>query len=89
MSGGLLYHSFYVKTIGKIPEFKGHSTMSISGIAAVLGVSKSFLYTLVKEHKSEVPKSREDMELWSAFVNRWRIEPTGNDRIRLSPRERS
>ena len=46
--------------------------MSISGIAAVLGVSKSFLYTLVKEHKSEVPKSREDMELWSAFVNRWR-----------------
>jgi hypothetical protein len=62
--------------------------MSISAIAAVLGVSKSFLYTLVKEHPLEVPKYRDDMEQWSAFVKRWRIEPTGNDRIQLSPRVR-
>jgi hypothetical protein len=55
--------------------------MSISGIAHVLGVSKSFLYTLVKAHPGEVPKSREDLELWSAFVDRYRIEPTGGDRM--------
>jgi hypothetical protein len=55
--------------------------MSISGMANVLGVSKSFLYSLVAAHPGEVPKSREDLELWAAFVNRYRIEPTGDDRI--------
>jgi hypothetical protein len=56
--------------------------MTISGIAATLGVSKSFLYSLVKAYPAEVPKSKEDLELWAAFVNRYRIEPTGGDRIR-------
>jgi hypothetical protein len=62
--------------------------MSISGIAAVLGVSQSYLYSLVKDHPLEVPKYKEDLESWSAFVNRYRIEPTGNYRAPLSPRER-
>jgi predicted DNA-binding protein YlxM (UPF0122 family) len=57
--------------------------MSISEIANVLGVSKSFLYSLVKEHPTEKPKSKEDLELWAAFVNRYRIEPTGGDRITI------
>jgi hypothetical protein len=57
--------------------------MSISGIANTLGVSKSFLYGLAKAHPGEVPKSKEDLELWSAFVNRYRIEPTGGDRITI------
>ena len=60
--------------------------MSISGIANVLGVSKSFLYALVAAHPGEVPKSREDLELWSVFVNRYRIEPTGGERITQSRR---
>jgi predicted DNA-binding protein YlxM (UPF0122 family) len=55
--------------------------MSISEIAGVLGVSKSFLYSLVKAYPAEVLKSKEDLELWAAFVNRYRIEPTGGDRI--------
>jgi hypothetical protein len=55
--------------------------MSISAIANLLGVGKSFLYALIAAHPGEVPKSRDDLELWSAFVNRYRIEPTGNDRI--------
>jgi hypothetical protein len=55
--------------------------MSISGIAATLGVSKSFLYSLVKQHPTEKPKSKLDLEAWAAFVNRYRIEPTGADRI--------
>ena len=55
--------------------------MSISTIANVLGVSKSFLYSLVKAYPAEVPKSKEELDLWSAFVNRYRIESTGGDRI--------
>jgi hypothetical protein len=55
--------------------------MSISTIANLLGVGKSFLYSLVKTYPAEVPKSKEDLELWAAFVNRYRIEPTGADRI--------
>jgi hypothetical protein len=51
--------------------------MSISAIAAVLGVSKSFLYSLIKAHPDEASKSREDHEQWSDFVNRHRIEPGG------------
>jgi hypothetical protein len=43
--------------------------MSISEIAAVLGVSKSYLYDLVEEHPAEVPKSKSDLESWS------RIQP--------------
>lgn len=61
--------------------------MSISGIANVLGVSKSFLYSLVAAHPGEAPKSKEDLELWAAFVNRYRIEPTGGDRITHSRRD--
>jgi hypothetical protein len=60
--------------------------MSISGIADVLGVSKSFLYSLAKDYPAEKPKSKEDLELWAAFVNRHRIEPTGDDRIRRTRR---
>ena len=60
--------------------------MSISEIAATLGVSKSFLYSLKKTYPAEVPKSKEDLELWAAFVNRYRIEPTGGDRITQSRR---
>jgi hypothetical protein len=55
--------------------------MSISAIANLLGVGKSFLYSLVAAHPGEVPKSKEDLELWAAFVNRYRIEPTGSGRI--------
>jgi predicted DNA-binding protein YlxM (UPF0122 family) len=51
--------------------------MSISGIATKLGISKSCLYSLVKEHPSEVPKSKADLELWSAFVARHKVEPIG------------
>jgi hypothetical protein len=61
--------------------------MSISGIASVLGVSKSFLYSLVAAHPGEVPKSREDIQLWSDFVNRYRIEPIGG-RMPSAPRTR-
>jgi hypothetical protein len=60
--------------------------MSISGIANVLGVSKSFLYSLVAAHPGEVPKSKEDLELWAGFINRYRIEPTGGERITHTPR---
>jgi hypothetical protein len=60
--------------------------MSIIGIANLLGVSKSFLYALVKAHPAEVPKHLDDIESWSAFVNRWRIEPTGSNRITRLPR---
>ena len=30
-----------------------------------------------------VPKTREDLAQWRNFVNRYRIEPTGSDRIRF------
>jgi hypothetical protein len=60
--------------------------MNIIEIASVLGVSKSFLYSLVQAHPAEVPKHLEDIESWSAFVNRWRIEPTGSNRITRLPR---
>jgi hypothetical protein len=58
--------------------------MSISTIAVKLGVSKSFLYSLVKEHPTEAPKSKTDLQLWSAFVDRHRIEPIGGRMPRLS-----
>jgi hypothetical protein len=61
---------------------KKRSNPAASGIAATLGISKSFLYSLVAAHPGEAPKSKEDLELWSAFVNRYRIEPTGGDRNR-------
>jgi hypothetical protein len=51
--------------------------MSISEIAAVLGVSKSYLYSLVKAFPAEKPKLEGDLEAWSAFVDRHRIEPIG------------
>jgi hypothetical protein len=55
--------------------------MSISTIANLLGVGKSFLYSLLAAHPGEAPKSKEDLELWADYVNRYRIEPTGGDRI--------
>jgi hypothetical protein len=54
----------------------------------LLSISKSCVYALVKAHPAEVPKHLDDVESRAAFVDRYRIEPTGNDRIRLSPRER-
>ena len=62
-------------------DFFDRKRMSISGIAATLGISKSYLYLLVATYPTEVPKSKEDIELWSAFVNRHRIEPIGDDRL--------
>jgi hypothetical protein len=61
--------------------------MSISEIANVLSVSKSFLYSLVKEHPTEVPKSREDIQAWADFIGRHRIEPIGG-RMPSAPRTR-
>jgi hypothetical protein len=61
--------------------------MSISQIAATLGVSKSFLYSLKKIYPAEVPKSRQDLELWAQFVARHRIEPIGG-RMPSAPRAR-
>jgi hypothetical protein len=58
--------------------------MSICEIAAVLGVSKSYLYGLVKAYPAEKPKLKGDLESWSAFVDRHRIEPIG----RRAPRAR-
>jgi hypothetical protein len=58
--------------------------MSLSAIATALGVSKSYLYSLVKAQPAGAPKTREDLAQWRNFVNRHRIEPTGSDRIRLS-----
>ena len=60
--------------------------MNISEIASVMGVGKSFLYTLVKTHPSQVPTSREDLESWSEFIYRHRVQPTSNDG---PPRRRS
>jgi hypothetical protein len=59
--------------------------MSISEIAGVLSISKSYLYGLTKAHPTEVPKSRQDLQLWSDFVNRHRIEPIGG-RMPAAPR---
>ena len=61
--------------------------MSISEIAAVLGVSKSYLYGLAKAYPAEKPKSKADLESWSAFVDRHRIEPIGG-RMPSAPRIR-
>lgn len=58
--------------------------MSISEIAAVLGVSKSYLYGLAKAFPAEKPKLKGDLESWSAFVDRHRIEPIGGRMPRLS-----
>lgn len=55
--------------------------MNISEIADILGVSKSFLYSLKKTYPAEVPKSKLDLEEWWEFVARHRIEPVGGDRI--------
>jgi hypothetical protein len=60
--------------------------MNIIEIASVLGVSKSFLYSLVQAYPAEVPKYSEDIESWSEFVHRHRVQPTGNDG---PPRRRS
>lgn len=51
--------------------------MSISEIAAGLGVSKSYLYSLVKAYPAEKPKLKGDLEAWSVLVDRHRIEPIG------------
>ena len=59
--------------------------MSISTIAVKLGVSKSYLYGLVKAYPTEKPKLKGDLESWSAFVDRHRIEPMGG-RMRSVPR---
>jgi len=61
--------------------------MSISEIAAVLEVSKSYLYGLAKAYPAEKPKSKDDLQAWSAFVNRHRIEPIGG-RMPSAPRAR-
>jgi hypothetical protein len=58
--------------------------MSLSAIAEALGVSKTWLYSLVKNQPAGVPRTREDLAQWRNFVNRHRIEPIGSDRIRLS-----
>jgi hypothetical protein len=58
--------------------------MSISEIAAVLGISKSYLYSLVKAYAAEKPKLKGDLQAWSAFVERHRIEPIGGRMPRLS-----
>jgi hypothetical protein len=59
--------------------------MTTSGIAGVLGISKSYLYGLVKAHPKEAPKSKEDLQQWADFVNRHRIEPIGG-RMPTAPR---
>jgi hypothetical protein len=61
--------------------------MSISQIANVLEISKSYLYGLAKAYPAEVPKSRQDLELWAQFVARHRIEPIGG-RMPSVPRAR-
>jgi hypothetical protein len=63
--------------------------MSISEIANVLEVSKSFLYGLVKAHPKEAPKSKMDLELWAQFVARYRIEPPGFRAPRMSSAPRA
>jgi hypothetical protein len=60
--------------------------MTIIQIASVLGVSKSFLYSLTRTFPLEVPKHLDDVESWSEFVHRHRVQPTGNDG---PPRRRS
>jgi transposase len=58
--------------------------MSTSEIATKLGVSKSFLYSLVKEHPAEKPRSKSDLQAWADFVGKHRIEPIGGRMPRLS-----
>jgi hypothetical protein len=88
LSGSLHLSTFCVKTIGIISGFEVRWKKNIIGIASLLSISKSCVYALVKAHPAEVPKHLDDVESRAAFVDRYRIEPTGNDRIRLSPRER-
>jgi hypothetical protein len=59
--------------------------MTVSQIAGLLEISKSYLYGLVKAHPEQVPKSRQDLQQWSDFVNRHRIEPIGG-RMPSAPR---
>jgi hypothetical protein len=59
--------------------------MTVSQIAGLLEISKSYLYGLVKAHPEEVPKSRQDLELWAKFVANHRIEPIGG-RMPSAPR---
>ena len=51
--------------------------MSISEIAAVLGISKSYLYSLVKAFPAEKPKLKGDLQAWADFIGNHRIEPIG------------
>jgi hypothetical protein len=60
--------------------------MNISQIAVLLEVSKSYLYGLAKAYPAEKPGSKDDLQAWSAFVDRHRIEPAGNVRITQSRR---
>ena len=62
--------------------------ITVSQIAAFLQVSKSFLYSAIAAYPAEVLKSKEDLESWSAFVNRHRIEPIGG-RMPSAPRART
>jgi hypothetical protein len=59
--------------------------MTVSQIAGLLEISKSYLYGLVKAHPEQVPKSLQDLQAWSDFVNRHRIEPIGG-RMPSAPR---
>ena len=57
--------------------------MSITEIASILGVGKSWLYGVIRNYPNEAPesKSRESLEHWAAFVAKHRLEPTGDDRV--------
>jgi hypothetical protein len=62
--------------------------MNITQISNLLGVDKSFTYRIIKQFPNEVPRSRDYLAEWEAFILRHRIEATGDLRVPRSPSHR-
>jgi hypothetical protein len=49
--------------------------LSATHIAAILKVSRTWLFSLKRQFPSEAPKDFKDPEEWRVFAKRHRIEP--------------